>query len=182
MLSLYATLHAFKNKGKVVVLDDVDSVFSDVQGLNILKAVMDTTAKRQVHWLSTGGRLNTMGLPDNFIFNGGVILISNVGFGGGTSRLVAHLTALKDRSYCVPIADSGQDSLFKQICYMVLKRNLMTELKVPKKDQMMLLEFIDKHKDQLNTVSLRTVVKLVEIFNIDKTNWEEMATVGLLKA
>ena len=65
---------------------------------------------------------------------------------------------------------------------MVLKRNLMTELKVPKKDQMMLLEFIDKHKDQLNTVSLRTVVKLVEIFNIDKTNWEEMATVGLLKA
>ena len=182
LLSLYATLHAFKNKGKVVVLDDVDSVFSDVQGLNILKAVMDTTATRRVHWLSTGGRLNTMGLPDNFIFNGGVILISNVGFGGGTSKLVAHLTALKDRSYCVPIADSGQDSLFKQICYMVLKRNLMTDLKVPKKDQMMLLEFIDKNKDQLNTVSLRTVVKLVEIYNIDKSNWEEMASVGLLKA
>jgi hypothetical protein len=182
LLSLYATLHAFKNKGKVVVLDDVDSVFSDVQGLNILKAVMDTTAKRQVHWLSSGGRLNTMGLPDNFIFNGGVILISNVGFGGGTGKLVTHLTALKDRSYCVPVADSGQDSLFKQICYMVIKRNLMTDLKVPKKDQMMLLEFIDENKDQLNTVSLRTVVNLVNIYNIDKSNWRAMASVGLLKA
>lgn len=47
---------------------------------------------------------------------------------------------------------------------------------------MMLLDFIDKNKDQMNTVSLRTVVKLVEVFNIDKSNWEEMATVGLLKA
>jgi hypothetical protein len=182
LLSLYATLHAYKSRGKVVVLDDVDSVFSDVQGLNILKAVMDTTAKRQVHWLSTTGRLNTMGLPENFIFNGGVILISNVGFGGGSGKLVTHLNALKDRSYCVPVADSGQDSLFKQICYMVLKRNLMTDLKVPKKDQMMLLEYIEKNKDQMNTVSLRTVVKLVEIFNADKSNWEEMANVGLLKA
>lgn len=182
LLSLYATLHAFKNKGKVVVLDDVDSVFSDVQGLNILKAVMDTTATRRVHWLSSGGRLNTMGLPDNFIFNGGVILISNVGFGGGYGKLVTHLNALKDRSYCVPVADSGQDSLFKQICYMVIKRNLMTDLKVPKKDQMMLLEYIDKNKDQMNSVSLRTVVKLVEIYKIDKSNWEDMANVGLLKA
>lgn len=181
LLSLYATLHAFKNKGKVVVLDDVDSIFSDVQGLNILKAVMDTTSTRRVHWASTTGKLNTMGLPDNFIFNGGVILISNVGFGGGTSRLVTHLTALKDRSYCVPVADSGQDGLFKQICYMVLKRNLMTDMGIDLKDQMMLLEYIDEHQGEMNTISLRTVVKLVEIFKIDPLNWRDMANVGLLK-
>ena len=65
---------------------------------------------------------------------------------------------------------------------MVIKRNLMTDLKVQKKDQMMLLEYIDKNKDQMNSVSLRTVVKLVEIYKIDRTNWEDMADVGLLKA
>jgi len=181
LLSLYQALYSFKNKGKVLVLDDVDSVFSNIEGLNILKAAMDTTASRKIDWLSTTSKLNTMGLPDSFTFNGGVILISNVGFGGGSSKLVTHLTALKDRSYCVPVADSGEDSTFKQICYMVLERNLMTDLGVPQQDQMMLLEFIDVNKDRLNTVSLRTVVKLVEMYRNTPTIWKEMATVGLLK-
>jgi hypothetical protein len=182
LLSLYATLYSFKSKGKVVVLDDVDSIFSSVEGLNILKAAMDTTETRKISWLSTASKLNTMGLPETFTFNGGVILISNVGFGGGSSKLVTHLTALKDRSYCVPVADSGDDSTFKQICYMVLERNLMTDLGVPQQDQMMLLEFIDENKDKLNTVSLRTVVKLAEMYTKTPAVWREMASVGLLKA
>lgn len=181
LLSLYATLYNFKNKGKVVVLDDVDSIFSSVEGLNILKAAMDTTETRKINWLSTTSKLNTMGLPESFTFNGGVILISNVGFGGGSSKLVTHLTALKDRSFCVPVADSGDDSTFKQICYMVLERNLMTDLKVPQQDQEMLLEFIDENKDKFNTVSLRTVVKLVDIYTKTPSLWREMASVGLLK-
>ena len=65
---------------------------------------------------------------------------------------------------------------------MVLERGLMTDLGVAHDDQLMLLDYIDRHKDELNTVSLRTVVKLVDIFNIDPLNWEEMANQGLLKA
>ena len=64
---------------------------------------------------------------------------------------------------------------------MVLERNLMTDLGVPQQDQMMLLEFIDVNKDKLNTVSLRTVVKLVEMYTNTPTIWREMASVGLLK-
>jgi len=182
LLSLYAALYAYKNAGKVLVLDDVDSIFSNVEGLNILKAAMDTTSTRRIHWASTTGKLNTMGLPDNFMYNGGVILISNIGFGGGSGKLVTHLTALKDRSFCVPVADTGDDGLFKQICFMVLERGLMTDLGVPLNDQAMLLEYIDEKKDDFNTVSLRTVVKLANIFKIDPVNWRVMANQGLLKA
>jgi hypothetical protein len=57
----------------------------------------------------------------------------------------------------------------------------MTDLGVPQQDQMMLLEFIDVNKDRLNTVSLRTVVKLVEMYKNTPTIWREMATVGMLK-
>ena len=64
---------------------------------------------------------------------------------------------------------------------MVLERNLMTDLGVPANDQLMLLEFIDHNKDRLNTVSLRTVVKLVEMYKNTPAIWREMATVGLLK-
>ena len=181
LLSLYATLYAYREAGKVLVLDDVDSVFSKIEGLNILKAAMDTRSVRNVHWESPSGLLNTMGLPQSFEFSGGVILISNIGFGSGSNKLLVHLAALKDRSYCIPIADSGDDSLFKQVCYMVLKRDLLTNLGVPKQDQLMLLDYIEENKRKLYTVSLRTVVKLADIFRMDPVNWRVMANQGLLK-
>ena len=65
---------------------------------------------------------------------------------------------------------------------MVLERGLMTDLGVPLNDQAMLLEYIDEKKDDFNTVSLRTVVKLANIFKIDPVNWRIMANQGLLKA
>jgi hypothetical protein len=182
LMALYGKLYDFRDKGKVIVLDDVDTIFSKVEGLNLLKAAMDTTSVRQIHWDSPTHYLNTMGLPKNFEFNGSVILISNIGFGGGNGKLVAHLSALKDRSYCSHIAETGEDSLFKQVCFMVLERNLFSSLGIPEQHQMMLLEYIDENKKRLNTVSLRTVVKLSTIFTIDPKNWRTMANQGLLKA
>lgn len=181
LLALYGKLYDFRDTGKVLVLDDVDSIFSKVEGLNILKAAMDTTSQREIHWDSPSHMLTTMGVPKSFEFNGSVVLISNLGFGGGNGKLVAHLTALKDRSYCSHIAEAGDDSLFKQVCFMVLERNIFTNLGVPEEYQMMLLEYIDENKKRLNTVSLRTVVKLANIFRMNRTNWKTMANQGLLK-
>lgn len=181
LLSLYSVLYGYRKKGQIVVLDDVDSVFSKVEGLNILKAAMDTKATRNIHWESPSGLLNTMQLPKNFEFQGGVILISNIGFGGTNGKLVAHLLALKDRSYCIPIAETTENSLFKQVCFMVLERGLMTALEVPDDAQQMLLEYIETNQRQLHTVSLRTVVKLAKIYKIDPVEWRSMAEQSLLK-
>jgi hypothetical protein len=181
LLSLYAVLYDYRSAGQIVVLDDVDSIFGKVEGLNILKAAMDTNDQRKIHWETSGGKLNTMGLPLHFYFEGGVILISNLGFGGGHSKLVSHLSALKDRSYCIPVAEKGEDSLFKQVCYMVLERGMMTNLGVDIKDQPMLLQYIDENRGKLNTMSLRTVTKLAKIFKMNTTDWRTMADQGLLR-
>lgn len=182
LLSLYSVLYGYRKKGQIVVLDDVDSVFSKVEGLNILKAAMDTRAIRNIHWESPSGLLNTMELPKSFEFNGGVILISNIGFGGTNGKLVAHLLALKDRSYCISIAETTENSLFKQVCFMVLERGLMTALEVPDDAQQMLLEYIEENQKQFHTVSLRTVVKLSKIYNMNPTDWRLMAEQSLIKA
>ena len=91
------------------------------------------------------------------------------------------MAALKDRSYCSHIAESGDDSLFIQVCFMVLERGLFTSLGVPEEHQKMLLEYIDENKKRLNTVSLRTVVKLSNIFKINPKDWRTMANQGMLK-
>ncbi len=182
LLSLYAKLYDFREQGKVVVLDDVDSVFSKTDGLNILKAAMDTTEQRTIHWESPTHHLTTMDVPKSFEYNGSVILISNIGFGGGSNKLTAHLNALKDRSYYSHIADAGVESSFVQICYMVIEKDIFTSLGVPKEHHMMLLEYIDENKKRLTTLSLRTVVKLSTIFRMNPKEWKRMANQGMLKA
>lgn len=182
LLSLYSILYGYRKKGQIVVLDDVDSVFSKVEGVNILKAAMDTKAIRNIHWESPSGLLNTMELPKSFEFHGGVILISNIGFGGTNGKLVAHLLALKDRSYCIPIAETTENSLFKQICFMVLERGLMTILEVPTEVQQMLLEYIENNQKHFHILSLRTVVKISKLYNLDPVEWRTMAEQSLMKA
>jgi len=181
LLSLYAALYAYRAAGKIFVLDDADSIYSKVEGLNILKAAMDTKSNRVVSWESSSGVLNTMGLPQNFEFDGGVILITNVGFHNGSGKLMTHLNALKDRSFCIPIGDAGEDSLFKQICYMVFKRDLLTNCGIPLAEQLALVDYISENRKRLYTVSLRTVVKLADIYKMDPINWRTMADQGLVK-
>jgi TatD DNase family protein len=50
-----------------------------------------------------------------------------LGFGGAMTKQMAHLNALKDRSYCIPIADGGIQSAYKQIAYMVIKHDILAE-------------------------------------------------------
>ena len=182
LLALYAALYAYKDKGSVLVLDDVDSVFTKVEGLNLLKAAMDTKAVRNIHWESSSAMLNQMGLPTSFQFNGAVILISNVGFGGATTKCMAHLNALKDRSYCIPVASGGEDSCFKQVAYMVVKRKMLASYNLTDREATMLLDYIAKNRNRLYTVSLRTMIKLVDIYKMNKRGWRVMADAGLLKA
>ena len=181
LLSLYHALYQHKEAGQVLVLDDVDSVFSKVEGLNILKAVMDTTAQRTVNWESTTAMLNALGLPTRFNFNGGVILITNVGFGGAVTKQLAHLNALKDRSYCIPIADGGSQSAYKQIAYMVYRQNMLKDYNF--KDEVIaeLLDYIKVNLDNLYTVSLRTMIKLAEVYRVNPTNWRDLADAAFLR-
>ena len=114
LLSLYAKLYDFRDSGKVVVLDDVDSVFSKTDGLNILKAAMDTTNQRVIHWESPTHFLTTMEVPKSFEYNGSVILISNIGFGPNAT----HTT---DESATIFIEDSENQSITQNNFDSVLK-------------------------------------------------------------
>jgi hypothetical protein len=49
-IGLYCKLYKMADKGKVVVFDDCDSIFSDELSLNILKAALDSKKKRTIHW------------------------------------------------------------------------------------------------------------------------------------
>ena len=181
LMSLYRALYQHKEKGQVLVLDDVDSVFSKTEGLNILKAAMDTTKQRVINWESTTAMLNSLGLPTRFDFNGSVILITNVGFGGSVTKQMAHLNALKDRSFCIPVADGGSQSSYKQIAYMVYKHDILKDYNLTSEVKLELLEYINCNLDNLYTVSLRTIIKLAEVYRLNPTGWRDDADAAFLR-
>ena len=46
--ALYTALHDYKDKGKLIIMDDCDSVFKDGDAINLLKAAFDSSDKNKI--------------------------------------------------------------------------------------------------------------------------------------
>jgi Cdc6-like AAA superfamily ATPase len=180
MLSLYGCLYRASKKGHILFLDDCDSVFADVNGINLLKAAMDTKPNREIHWESSSAFLKALDIPSSFNFDGAVILNTNIGYDNHKEKFITRLSALHDRALTITISNNDADRLFKQVCYMVLMQDMLASYKFTNKVKNELLEWIDSNRDRIKRISLRTIIKLSNIYSVDKKGWREMAEQGLL--
>jgi len=181
-LSLYGHLYKNKTAGRVLVLDDIDSVFNKLEGVNILKAAMDTKLVRNISWESSTHLLGARGALRTFSFYGGVILISNVGFDTTDKKIGGRLDALKDRSFSITISDRTNESLFKQVCFMVMKRDLLKDFNFSDFQKKELLEYMEENLASMYTVSLRVALKLAMLIQDDPLEWKSLANDGLVKS
>jgi len=179
-LSLYGNLFFHRDPNSILVLDDIDSVFKKIEGVNLLKAAMDTGSVRRINWESSNA-LKGVGIPDGFEFKGKVILISNIGFSVAKKNSIgAHLDALKDRCFNIVIADSTKESCFKQVCFMVLKKDMLHAFNLQYEMKVKLLDYLKDHITVIDKISLRTALKLAQLITISPANWRDMADTGLL--
>ena len=179
-LSLYGNLFFHRDPNNILVLDDIDSVFKKIEGVNLLKAAMDTGSVRRINWESSNA-LKGVGIPDSFEFKGKVILISNIGFAVARKNSIsAHLDALKDRSFNIVVADNTKESCFKQVCFMVLKKDMLNTFKLKYEQHIELLNYLKEHIIEIEKISLRTAIKLAQLMTISPANWRDMADTGLL--
>jgi hypothetical protein len=179
-LSLYGNLYQYRNVGDVLVLDDIDSVFSKIEGINLLKAAMDTKPVRRINWESSSAVVMNLGLPSHFEFKGSVVLISNIGFVQKKGKMQEHLDALKDRSYSLHISDNTKEELYQQVCFMVIKKGLLKEFELTAEQQSKILDYIGANLDRLNKISLRLAMKLAGLMKANPEEWSSMADSGLL--
>jgi len=179
-LSLYGNLFFHRDPNSILVLDDIDSVFKKIEGVNLLKAAMDTGSVKRINWESSSA-LKGVGIPDSFEFKGKIILISNIGFSVSRKNSIsAHLDALKDRSFNIVVADNTKESCFKQVCFMVLKKQMLKAFNLQYEQQIELLDYLKDHITVIDKISLRTTIKLAQLMSICPANWRDMADSGLL--
>jgi hypothetical protein len=187
---LFRLLYEHKEKGQVIMFDDADSVFADENGLNLLKAALDTTKKRTISWRTEkffNSDEDGEAIPKYFDFNGSVIFVSNLDFERNVkanNRLAPHMEALMSRSYYLNLNLTGTRELLLRIQSVVDNSDILSSMDLSKKQQKEITTYISTNVSKLRELSLRTIIKLGTIMKAsagDAVNFKRMADATSLK-
>jgi len=174
-IGLYKKLYEHSAKGHVVCFDDCDAILYDDLALNLLKAALDTTPRRTLHWNTESRTLMAEGMPNSFEFNGGVIFITNIKFDNVKSKkLQDHLQALQSRCHYLDLTiDSMKDRMLriKQIC----RAGMLEKYHMPRDVEQDLIQFIIDNKHRLREISLRMVLKIADLWKMKPDGYKQLA-------
>lgn len=180
-LGLYAKLFEYSEPGCVLVFDDCDSILFDEIALNILKAALDTSAKRFISWNSDSRLLRSEGIPDRFEFKGSAIFISNVNFDNVRSKKIKdHLAALESRCHYLDLTMSTTREKMLRIRQIVDDGMLASyEFEAGVSDD--IVNFMFDNLARLRELSLRTVLKIADLRKSMPDRWQRVAQITVMK-
>ncbi len=162
-LALYNKLYEYRDRDSVLWFDDCDSVFTERESLNILKAAMDTLPKRIVTWCSTSSLVEVQ----EFEFKGRIVISTNVNLAKSAKQSV-HIAAFLDRIFWHRI-DLTLEEKFVKITQIA--KQIPGDAKATEE----VLEWIKENLHRIGKLlSLRTFVKVIKLANFSK-EWKELA-------
>jgi hypothetical protein len=181
-IGLYSKLYEFSAEKNILVFDDCDSVLLDDLSLNILKAALDTSKKRTIHWNTDSRLLRSEGVPNSFEFKGGAIFITNINFQNIKSKkLQDHLAALESRCHYIDLTIHTEREKMLRI-RQIVSDGMLQEYGFSTEQEAELVAFVDENKKRLRELSLRTVLKTADLmrsFAGDK--WKRVAQISLMR-
>lgn len=169
---LFVTI--YENSDKIIVLDDCDSVFKDVDAVNLLKAALDSYDTRKLSYISTKPLKDTYGdpVPRHFEFTGKIIFISNI----SQSKLDE---AIKSRSF---VADISMNT--KQMFQRIDDLKDAMEPKIPsevKEKALSIMKSLEKKYEGVE-INLRSFIKACRICAMGFEDCESMVAEQIVKA
>lgn len=181
-IGLYQILYNHRGKDNVLVFDDCDMLFFDDLSLNLLKAALDTGKKRKICWNSESRVLKEMDIPNTFDFNGSVIFITNLKFDNIKSKkLQDHLVALESRCHYLDLTlDTPREKLLR-IRQIAATGELFDGYGFDEAQEIELIEFLALHQDKLREISLRTALKLADLYVSFPSKWQSFAKTTIMK-
>ena len=180
-LGLYSKLYEYKDAKSILVFDDCDSVLQDELSLNILKAALDSSKKRTIHWNTDSRLLRDQGAPNSFEFKGGAIFITNIKFENVRSKkLRDHLEALESRCHYLDLTiDTEREKMLR--IEQIVEDGMLRDYEFTTEEQAELISFIDTNKKKLRELSLRTVLKIADLRKGFPHKWQSVAEVTCMR-
>ena len=181
-IGLYKKLYEYSDKKSILVFDDCDSVLLDDLSLNILKAALDSSKKRTIHWNTDSRLLRQEGVPNSFDFNGGAIFITNIKFENvRRKKLQDHLEALESRCHYLDLTIDTDREKILRINQVVTECGMLDDYEFSDAGKQEVIAFVDANKKQLRELSLRTVLKIADLRKSMPDNWRAVAEVTCMR-
>jgi len=181
-IGLYKKLYEFSDKKSILVFDDCDSVLLDDLSLNILKAALDSSKKRTIHWNTDSRLLRSEGVPNSFEFKGGAIFITNIKFDNVKSKkLRDHLEALESRCHYLDLTIDTEREKILRIKQVITECGMLDDYEFTDLEKEVLVDFVDENKKKLRELSLRTVLKVADLKKSMPSNWRAVAEVTCMR-
>jgi predicted AAA+ superfamily ATPase len=181
-IGLYKKLYEFSDKKCILVFDDCDSILLEDLSLNILKAALDSSKKRTIHWNTDSRLLRQEGVPNSFEFKGGAIFISNIKFDHVKSKkLRDHLEALESRCHYLDLTiDTTREKLLR-IKQVVSQHGMLDDYKLEDAEKEEVVNFIVANAERMRELSLRMVLKVADIRASMPAKWQAVAEVTCMR-
>lgn len=181
-IGLYQKLYEFSDKDNVLVMDDCDDLFYDSTTLNLLKAALDTSKTRRISWNKESRVLNSGEIPNTFNFKGSIIFITNIKFENIRSKtLKDHLTALESRCHYLDLRlDTTREKLLR-IRQIANSGELFSNYDFSKTQEEEIIEFLFKNQPKLRETSLRTALKVADLYKSFPMKWKEYSAELVMK-
>jgi hypothetical protein len=181
-IGLYSKLYHFSEKKNILVFDDCDSVLMDDLSLNILKAALDTSKKRTIHWNTDSRLLRSEGVPNSFEFKGGAIFITNIKFDHVKSKkLRDHLEALESRCHYLDLTIDTEREKLLRIEQVIKECGMLDAYEFSDLDKELVLDFVKENTSRLRELSLRTVLKIADLKASMPAKWRAVAEVTCMR-
>ena len=181
-IGLYKKLFEYSDKKCILVFDDCDSVLLDDLSLNILKAALDSSKKRTIHWNTDSRLLRSEGVPNSFEFKGGAIFITNIKFDNVKSKkLRDHLEALESRCHYLDLTIDTEREKILRIKQVITECGMLDDYEFSDLEKEVLIDFVDDNKKKLRELSLRTVLKIADLKKSMPSNWRAVAEVTCMR-
>jgi hypothetical protein len=173
-VGLVEALYRNREPANTLVLDDIDTVLEKLDALNLLKAALDSGNDRTVSYMSQNAALRKAGIPQQFDYQGSVILITNQDMENCTSKLAPHFKALVSRCYYFDLGFSGVEDNFAWIKHVCETTDMLGGEQATKD----ILSYMRKNLPGLRELSLRTALKIKKVYKNHK--WQQIADFTVL--
>ena len=181
-IGLYKKLYEYSDKKCILVFDDCDSVLLDDLSLNILKAALDSSKRRMIHWNTDSRLLRAEGVPNSFEFKGGCVFITNIKFDNVKSKkLRDHLEALESRCHYLDLTIDTDREKILRIKQVITECGMLDDYGFEDTAKQELVEFVDANKKKLRELSLRTVLKIADLRKSMPAQWQAVAEVTCMR-
>ena len=181
-IGLYSKLYEYSDAKSILVFDDCDSVLLDDLSLNILKAALDSSKKRMIHWNTDSRLLRSEGVPNSFEFKGGAIFITNIKFEHVRSKkLKDHLEALESRCHYLDLTIDTEREKLLRIKQVIRDCDMLADYELEPWAKMEVVDFIEANAKRMRELSLRMVLKVADIRVSMPANWRAVVEVTCMR-